>query len=392
MTDRLYVDNAATSFPKPPEVMAAMTEYAEGLGASAGRGAYREAMQTGERLRECRERLARLIHAPDVRQIVFGLNCSEALNLAMRGLLDAGDHVVTTRFEHNSVLRPLHDLAQRAGVEATFVEADRSTGLVDPDAVRRAMRRNTRLVVLQHASNVTGTIQPIDEVGRIASEHDVLLLVDAAQSAGHLPIDVVAQRIDLLAFPGHKGLLGPLGTGGLYIRLGVESRLRPLVAGGTGSVSEQPTQPTHLPDKYESGSHNAIGLAGLSAAAEWLLRRGVSAIAQHGRELSRRFLERASAVEGVTLFGPRDPRERVPVFSLRVDGMEPAEAAAVLEAEFGILCRAGIHCAPWAHETLGTAAEGGTVRLSFGVFNTLADVDRCVEALSRVAHSVARTG
>ncbi len=384
MSRRIYADNAATSFPKPTEVLAAMMEYAQDLGASAGRGAYREAVGTGEMVAACRGRIARLIHAEEPRRIVFALNCTEALNLALRGMLRPGDHVVTTRFEHNSILRPLHELAT-SGIETTYVPVDRATGRVDADVVREAVRSNTRLIAMQHASNVTGTVQPVKEVGRICREREIAFVVDAAQTLGHLAIDVRAMGIDLLAFPGHKGLMGPLGTGVLYVRPGLEEQLRPLMAGGTGSVSELPTQPEFMPDKYESGSHNAIGLAGLGAAAAWVLERGVESLRQHEVALCRRFLDGVANVEGLTLYGPRDVEQRVGVFSVRVDGLEPAELSAVLETEFGVLTRSGIHCAPWAHDTLGIHADGGATRLSFGAFTTEADVDTCVEALASVA-------
>jgi selenocysteine lyase/cysteine desulfurase len=270
-------------------------------------------------------------------------------------------------------------------MEFTWFRFDPATGRVDPDDIRRALRPVTRLIVLQHASNVTGVIQPIEDVARIAREHAVVLLIDAAQTAGHLPIDVAALGIDLLAFPGHKGLLGPLGTGGLYIRPGLEREIAPLTAGGTGSISEVPIQPEHMPDRFESGSHNAIGLAGLSAALQWLGDRGPAALRSDDEAMSEHFLARLADVDGLTLFGPRDPRQRVPVFSVRIDGFDPAELSAVLESEFGILTRSGIHCAPWAHETLSTAAGGGTTRFSFGPFNTEADVDACVDALGNIA-------
>jgi cysteine desulfurase family protein len=383
MTRRIYADNAATSFPKPPVVLAAMTEYAERIGASAGRGAYREAVAAGERVARCRAQIARLLGAEEGRRIVFTLNCTEALNLAFRGVLRAGDHVVSSRFEHNSILRPLHELVA-AGIETTYVSADRATGRVNPADILAAVQSATRLIAVQHASNVTGVIQPIGEIAGIARERGITLLVDAAQSLGHVPLDVQALGIDLLAFPGHKGLLGPLGTGGLYIRPGLDRALAPLVAGGTGSISENPVQPAFMPDKYESGSQNAIGLAGLAAAADWLISRGVDAVRAHEIDLSRRFLDGLAGIDGVTVWGPTETNERVAVFSVRLAGMDPVELSAVLEADFGILTRSGIHCAPWAHETLGTA-DGGTTRFSFGPFNTSADVEACLAALAAVA-------
>lgn len=387
--DRLYADNAATSFPKPPEVARAMQDYAEQLGASAGRGAYREALETGEILAETRRRLARLIHAAAPEQVVFTFNCSGALNLAIKGLLNPGDHVVATRMEHNSVLRPLHALADAGIITVDYVSADPAMGLVDPAGVLAAVTPRTRLVCVVHASNVTGALNDLGAIGPILNKKGVVFLVDAAQTAGHVPIDVQRDGIDLLAMPGHKGLLGPLGTGALYMRPGLEQQIRPILEGGTGSVSELPRQPDHLPDKYEAGSHNAIGLAGLGAALAWIEARTVAALHKHGAALSAQFLEQIDDVKGLSLLGPRDPARRVPVFSIRVEGMDPAEVAAVLEAEFGILARSGLHCAPFAHETIGTHRDGGTTRLSLGPFNTPADVDRIAAALREIAAAIA---
>jgi cysteine desulfurase/selenocysteine lyase len=389
MLSRLYVDNAATSYPKPPDVLGAMREYAETLGASAGRGAYRETLETGEILVDTRHRIARLIGAKDANQIVFTLNGSGALNLAIKGLLRRGDHVVTTRMEHNSVLRPLHGLAAREMVEVTYVSADPQTGLVDGDAVLGSIRADTRMIVLQHASNVSGAIQPVEQVGLSARREGIALLVDAAQTAGHVPIDVTRMKIDLLAAPGHKGLMGPSGTGFLYIRSGLEAEIAPLIEGGTGSVSELPVQPDFMPDKFEAGSHNAIGIAGLQAALAWLEKETVEAIHARGIRLSEVFIERVKGIPGVSMYGPAVAGQRVPVFSISVTGMEPAEVSALFEAEFGILTRSGLHCAPFAHETLGTTARGGTTRFSFGAYNTIDDVERCAEAIRRLTSAEA---
>ncbi|MEE8169802.1 MAG: aminotransferase class V-fold PLP-dependent enzyme [Phycisphaerae bacterium] len=382
---RIYADNAATSFPKPEGVLAAMRDYAERLGASAGRGGYREAVEAGELLGQCRRDVARLLNAEGPDHICFGLNCTDMLNLAIHGAVRAGDHVVTTAMEHNSVLRPLKAL-EADGVRVTYVAPlQNGTGRVSAAAIVAAIRPETRLIAVQHASNVTGVIQPIAEVGAAARQHDILFLVDAAQTAGHVPLDVQAANIDLLAISGHKGLLGPLGTGALYARPGVEQRVRPLKQGGTGSVSEDPHHPDFMPDRYESGSHNAIGIAGLAASVRWILDRGVDSLWRHDQALSARFLDGLRGAAGVTLHGPTEPTDRVAVFSVSVDGVEPAELSAVLESEFGLLTRSGLHCAPLAHEALATRDAGGTTRLSFGPFTTEADVDHCITALYAIA-------
>ncbi len=390
---RLYLDNAATSFPKPPEVLAAMVHYAEHIGGSAGRGGYAESRASAAVLQTCRERLNTLFNGENPNHFIFTLNCSDALNLAIQGWLRPGDHAICSAMDHNSVLRPLNELVRRGVITQTRVAADPATGWIDPDTIRRAIGPRTRLIALAQASNVTGTLQPIREIGRIARQADVAFLVDAAQSAGHVPIDVRAEPIDFLACAGHKGLLGPLGTGCLYIRPGLEQRLRSVRQGGTGSVSERDTQPDFMPDRFESGSHNAIGIAGLSAGVAWLLEQGVAAIARHERELCGLFIEAVGAAPGLRFLGPPGPDGRVGVFSLRIDGFGPRILAAHLEEDFGILTRSGLHCAPGAHRTAGTdqappgaaADDVGTTRLSFGPFNTLQDIQFAADAVVKLA-------
>lgn len=382
---RLYADNAATSFPKPPAVARAMNDYAQSIGASAGRGAYAEALDAGQILSTCRRRLARLIHAESPEQVVFTFNCTGALNQALKGWLRHGDHVVATAMEHNSVLRPLNRLAADGDISVQYVAADPQTGLVDPDDLFAAVTATTRLIAVNHGSNVTGTLQPIEAIGPHARKLEIPLLVDAAQTAGHVPIDVQTLCIDFLAVPGHKGLMGPLGTGALYIRPGLEGDLRPILEGGTGSVSDLPVQPDFMPDRYESGSHNAIGLAGLSAALEWVLDESVEALRAHEVAMCEAFLTQARDVPGLHVYGPREAARRSAVFSVRLADMEPAELSALLEVEFGILTRSGLHCAPLAHRTIGTDRTGGTTRISLGGLNTTDDAVRCADALLKLA-------
>ncbi|HWE96950.1 MAG TPA: aminotransferase class V-fold PLP-dependent enzyme [Tepidisphaeraceae bacterium] len=384
---RLYLDNAATSRPKPKAVYDAMARYATELGASAGRGAYAEAVETGELMNECRRRLNRLFHGERAEHFVFALNCSDALNLAIKGLIDPYEkgHAICTHIDHNSILRPLRAMEERGWIGTTRVRVDGMTGIVDPEEIRRAIRPDTRLIAITHVSNVTGTIQPIREIGRIAREAGVPFIVDAAQSAGHVPIDVQANGIDLLAAPGHKGLLGPLGTGFLYIRPGVEKILATIREGGTGSVSELDRQPDFMPDKYEPGSHNAVGIIGLSEGVNWILGQTVQKLHEHDRELVGTFLEGIGDIEGLTYYGPRGVKDRVGVFSIRVEGYDPHELSSALESSFGILTRSGIHCAPLAHEAIGTAALGGTTRLSFGPFLSMQDVSFATDAVAEIA-------
>ncbi|MEQ9461981.1 MAG: aminotransferase class V-fold PLP-dependent enzyme [Phycisphaeraceae bacterium] len=388
MTQRIYMDNAATSFPKPPAVAEAMTRFATQIGASPGRGAYAEAQEAGALMRVCRERINQLIHGENPDHIVFTLNTTDALNLGIRGMVRSGDHVITTWLDHNSVLRPLNRLEADGLIEQTRVTCDPMTGLVDPEDIRQAMRKNTRLVAVVHGSNVTGTVQPIGVIGKLCRELAVPLLVDAAQTVGHLPIDVQADCIDLLAFPGHKGLLGPLGTGGLYIRPGLEKVLRTVREGGTGSVSELDVQPEFMPDKYEPGSHNAIGLIGLSEGVAWLLSKGVANLWAHEQSLVSVMVEGLSAAEtsGVHVYGPRGVAKRCGVFSVRVDGYnQPQSLSDALEERYGVLTRSGIHCAPLAHQTVGTHELGGTTRLSFGPYLSVQDVKYACDALFELA-------
>jgi cysteine desulfurase family protein len=382
---RLYFDNSATSHPKPPVVAAAVLEYFEAVHASAGRGAYREAVAAVRLLAECRAAIATLLNCRPDDHVIFTLNGTDALNLAIRALVRPGDHVVTTVMDHNSVLRPLSALEMQTGVQWTAVAADPETTLVEPGAIQSAIQANTRLVVVCHASNVTGVVQPIGAIAASCRAQGVPLLVDAAQSAGHVPIDFAALGIDLLAMPGHKGLLGPLGTGVLVIRGGMERQMRTVREGGTGSASELPVQPDALPDRFEAGSHNAPGIAGLLAAVRWLLERGVGVLREHECALCRRMRERLDAIRRLRWFGPRDVEQRVGVFSVRIDGIDPEQVSAILESQFSVLSRSGLHCAPLAHRTIGTLDAGGTTRLSFGPFTTLGDIDLAADALARIA-------
>jgi cysteine desulfurase family protein len=384
---RLYMDNAATSFPKPREVTEAMVRYATEVGASAGRGAYREAIESGALIAECRRMLCRLFHGEKPEHFIFTLNCSDALNLAIQGMVDRGRraHIICTEIDHNSILRPLNALVEEGCVEQTRIPVAPITGFVDPADISRAIRPDTRLIAVTHASNVTGTLQALRPIGAIAREHGIPLLVDAAQSAGHVPIDVQLDGVDLLAAPGHKGLLGPLGTGFLYIRPGLENVLHTIRQGGTGSVSEQDRQPEFMPDKFEPGSHNAIGIAGLLAGLHWLEGQTIEKLAAHDLELSTVFLQRIRAIEDLTFYGPQDTAGRVGVFSVSMEGLTPAELAARLETEFGILTRPGLHCAPGIHRKLGTTPMGGTTRFSFGPFLAVDDVRYAADALDAIS-------
>ncbi|MBE7560401.1 aminotransferase class V-fold PLP-dependent enzyme [bacterium] len=383
----LYFDNAATSYPKPEEVHAAVQRYGLECGASAGRGAYRQARQAGDIIAIARARLARLFNAPDPERVIFTLNCTDALNLAIKGLVRPGGHVVYTAMEHNSVLRPLRKLVEAGAITTTRVPADHE-GRIDPRNVILAMRPETCLVAVVHASNVSGTLQPVEEIAPECRRRGIPLLLDAAQSAGHVPIDVTAMGVDLLAAPGHKGLLGPLGTGVLIVRPGLE--LDTLREGGTGSRSEEDRQPDFWPDRHEAGSHNLPGISGLSAGVDWLLSRGVAALRRREEELMRLVLSELPHLPGVSLYGPTDVARRVGVFSFRIEGMDPLELGRRLDDDFGVKVRSGLHCAPAAHRALGTFPDG-TVRASLGHFHEEADVAALLSAVERLT-TVCRAG
>jgi cysteine desulfurase family protein len=384
---RIYLDNAATSFPKPPGVIDAVRDYMLNVGVSAGRGAYREAAASGQTLAACRGAIRTLFNATPDDHVAFTLNGTDALNIAIKGLVGPNRHVVTTTLDHNSVLRPLTALEQRFGVRWTAVEPDRATTRLQPQQIDAAIRDDTALVVVNHASNVTGAIQPIEQMTEVCRARKVPFLVDAAQSAGHVPIDFSAAPIDVLACPGHKGLLGPLGTGVLVIRAGFGERIATFREGGTGSASEQPRHPEFLPDRFEAGSHNTPGIAGLLAGVRWLLDRGVPALREHEIGLSRKLASGLDQIHGLTWFGSRDPAQRVGVFSVRLDGFGPEELSVLLEQQAGILTRSGLHCAPLAHRTIGTHETGGTTRISLGPLSTVADVEALLAALGELAPS-----
>jgi cysteine desulfurase family protein len=379
----IYLDNAATSWPKPECVLEAISRHMRDVGASPGRSGHRLANEA-ERVRlDAREAVAKLVGVSDPMRVIFTLNATSALNLVIHGLLSPNAHAITTGIEHNSVMRPLRALEQR-GVLLSIV-ACRPDGTLDPNMVAEHIRPQTRLIVVNHASNVCGTVLPIREIGAIARQHGAALLVDAAQTAGCWPIDVVADNVDILAFTGHKGLLGPTGVGGLVFsdRFDI-GRLDPLIRGGTGSRSEHEVQPDFLPDKYEAGTPNIVGLAGLAAAVRYVLDRGVQKIRQHEQGLIQRLIDGLDRITGVHVFGTRDASRQTAAVSFRITGRSVSEVAHELDERFSIMCRPGLHCAPQAHRTLGTLPDG-TVRFAPGPLSTESEIDQAVEAVSLLA-------
>ena len=402
MKKLIYLDNAATSFPKPPQVVEAMVHFMNYVGANPGRSGHPLALEAQQIVQTARDNLARLFNIDNASRISFALNVTEALNAVFHGYLNPGDHVVTTAMEHNSVMRPLIYLQERGDIMLDIAPCDRK-GVLDVDALAKLLRKNTRLVVVNHASNVCGTLQDVVAVRSVIG--DIPLLLDTAQTAGAYPIDVQVPGIDFLAFTGHKGLMGPQGTGGLYVREGL--KLRPLKRGGTGSRSEDLHQPDFMPDALESGTQNNVGIAGLGAAVAFILEESVVKIHRHKQMLTKALLDGIYDLPNVTIYGPLNPAQQVATVSITFDnalskdfesswgcgainlewfdnGIPIREAEDLLKNQYNILVRVGLHCAPLANKTIGTFPDG-TIRLSMGYFNTLEDIELAVQAIRRIA-------
>jgi len=379
----IYLDNVATSWPKPESVYRTMDEFLRKNAGNPGRGSHSMSLAAAEKVEETRKLMARLINVPEKERVIFTLNCTDALNLGLKGVLKPGDHVITSCMEHNSVVRPLRKL-ENQGVKVTRIPPSLNTGVVSAKDIEEAVTANTKLVVIIHASNVTGVIQPIEEYGMVTRKHNLVFMVDAAQTAGQYPIDVQTSNIDLLAFAGHKGLFGPTGTGGLYV--GERVDLDSLREGGTGVYSEQEEQPTGLPYRYESGTLNGVGICGLGAGLEYIFSEGLERICAHEQYLTGRLFEGLSNIPGLTLYSAKDRSKQAPVISFNIEGYEPAEVGIILDQAFDIKVRTGLHCSPAAHKTVGTYPLG-TVRLSPGYFNTDEEVDFTLQALQKIARA-----
>lgn len=377
----IYLDNAATSWPKPESVYQTMDEFLRVKGGNPGRGSHSLAAAAREVVEETRMLVARLINASEKERVIFTLNCTDSLNLGLKGLLRPGDHVITSRIGHNSVVRPLTKLEQQ-GIKITRLPPYPKDGVMSAQDVEGAITEDTKLIVATHASNVSGVIQPIEEYGEIAKRHNLIFMVDAAQTAGKYPIDVEAGNIDLLAFSGHKGLLGPPGTGVLYV--GDRVDLNSLREGGTGSHSELEEQPMALPYRYESGTVNSVGISGLGAGIKYIFSEGLERIRAHEQYLTDRLIAGLSHIPRVILYAAKDGSKQAPVVSFNLEGSAPGEVGAILDQAFDIKVRTGLHCAPAAHKTLGTFPLG-TIRLSVGYFNTVDDIDFTLEAIEKIA-------
>jgi cysteine desulfurase family protein len=379
----IYLDNAATSWPKPEIVYRTMDDFLRTKGGNPGRGSNSMALAARETVEETRRLVARLINARETNRVIFTFNCTDALNLGLKGLLKPGDHVITDSIGHNSLVRPLKKL-EAHGVKVTALSSSPDTGVVDARDIEAAITRSTKLIVVTHASNVNGMIQPIDEYGAVARKHKIAFMVDAAQTAGKHRIDATTSNIDLLAFSGHKGLFGPPGTGVLYISNRVD--LDTIREGGTGSFSEQEEQPQLLPDKFESGTINSVGISGLGAGLKFIFDEGLDKIITHEKFLSEKLVAGLLSIPGVTLHLPKDLSQMAPVVSFNVKGYQPGEVGTILDQAFDIKVRAGLQCAPAAHKTLGTFPSG-TVRLSPGYLNMVKEIELTVEAVKRIAGS-----
>lgn len=376
----VYLDNAATSFPKPESVYAAIDHFNRNVGGNPGRGSHQATRSAGSVVLEAREALAGLFNVADSSRIAFTMNITEAINMALKGILLPGDHVITSSMEHNAVARPLHVLSS-LGVEWTQVACS-ADGSLDPADIARAIKANTRMICILHASNLTGTIMPIREVGRIARENGIIFMVDSAQTAGVLTLDTEEQNIDILTFTGHKALLGPQGTGGLYLRPGLV--IKPLKEGGTGSLSESLVHPDYMPDRLESGTLNTPGIAGLAAGVSFIRDTGLERIRQHELKLAQSLLAGLREIKGVKIYGPEDPMKRVAVIAFNIEDRDCGDISMNLDLRYGIIARSGMHCAPLAHQTIGSF-ELGACRLSPGFFNTMEDIEYTVKAIHQLS-------
>ncbi len=380
----VYLDNSATTFPKPECVYQAVDRFMRNCGGSPGRASHRKSQEADKTVVKTRQALARLFKISDPSRIVFTCNCTESINLAVKGILQPGDHIVITDLEHNAVLRPLWKLGKTMGIDISIVETT-IDGFLDPSKVWSAINKRTRLICAVYANNVLGTILPIGDLAEIANKSHIPLLVDASQAAGVIPTNVDAMNISLFAFTGHKGLLGPQGTGGLFIREGIE--VHALKQGGTGIGSESPEQPEMSPEGYEPGTPNAVGIAGLGAAVEFIEMTGIEKIRSHEISLNTHFIEAIQEIKGIRIFGPNDPEKKVGITLVNFEALDPGDVGKILDKKFGIMVRSGLHCSALTHRKLGTERKGA-VRFSFGYFNTKEDVDYAIEAIKEISNAI----
>ncbi|MGB9764582.1 MAG: aminotransferase class V-fold PLP-dependent enzyme [Candidatus Saccharicenans sp.] len=377
----IYLDNGATSYPKPEEVYKFMDYFYRNFGVNPGRSGYDLCLEAGEMVENTRKMLTDFFNGDHPNRLCFGYNSTDALNLIIAGLLEPGDHAITSTIEHNSVLRPLYHLSLK-GVEVDYVPFDHQ-GFVHPEDIEKKIKKNTKLVIINHASNVIGTVQPIEEIGKICRKHGVTFAIDASQSAGKVPIDMKKMNIDVVAFTGHKSLLGPTGIGGLCVAEGVDIKITR--AGGTGVRSAQRTHLEEYPYRLEYGTHNLVGIAGLHAGLKWILEKGLENIHQHEMKLTRKLVEGLKKIEGVNLYCQDDLTNHISVVSFNIEGIEAQDVGIRLDVDYNIACRTGLHCAPLVHEQLGTDKIKGAVRFGIGPFNTEEHIEAAINAVEEIA-------
>jgi cysteine desulfurase family protein len=381
MGNLIYLDNGATSYPKPDEVYSFMDSFYRNFGVNPGRSGYDLCMETGALVDTTRKMLADFFNGNDPNRLCFSYNSTDALNLVIFGMLQQGDHAISTTLEHNSVLRPLYHLNKFNGVAVDYIPFD-ANGFIAPDDIKKKIKKNTRLVIVNHASNVIGTVQPVEAIGRICREYGVPFAIDASQSAGKVPIDIEQLHIDVVAFTGHKSLLGPTGIGGLYVRPGID--IRHTRAGGTGVRSAERMHLEEYPYRLEYGTGNVMGIAGLHAGLTWIEKKGITQIHDHEMRLARMLIDGLSKLDGVSLHCQDDLTDHISVISFNIDGMEALDTGTLLDGDYNIACRTGLHCAPLVHEQLGTAKTGGSVRIGIGPFNTEDHIKTAIEAVGEI--------
>lgn len=382
---KVYLDNAATTYPKPAAVINAMVDFMTNIGCNPGRGGYEMSLQSGRIVYETRNKLNHMFNGPGTDNVIFTQNITASLNIAMKGMFKNGWHIITTSMEHNSVIRPLRQLESEKGIKTTIVQCSED-GTLDPHDIIKAITKDTKAVVMTHASNLVGTILPISEVGRICKEHGLYFIVDTAQTAGTLDIDFKESNIDILAFTGHKGLLGPQGIGGFLISDRANDITSCCFEGGTGSKSHMDVQPDFLPDKFESGTLNTPGIAGLKAGIDFISKEGIKTIRYHESELTHAFIEGLKSIDGIKIYGPQDSKKQTSTVSINIEDMDPGEISYILDSSYGIMTRSGIHCTPHAHKTIGSFPKG-TVRFSIGYFNTREEIDYVLSSLKEISSS-----
>jgi len=378
----IYLDNAATSFPKPEEVYLFMDHFYRNFGVNPGRSGYDLCMEAGNMVEDTRKELTNLFNGKDPNRLCFAYNATDALNLIIFGLLGNGDHAITTTVEHNSVLRPLYHMARDKGVEVDYIPFD-NQGFVHPDDFRKKFKKNTKMVVVNHASNVIGTVQPIREIGKHCRESGIIFVIDASQSAGKIPVNIEESFVDVVAFTGHKSLLGPTGIGGLYVREGID--IRHTRAGGTGVRSAVRTHLDEYPYRLEYGTINVMGVAGIHAGIKWIEQKGMENIHAHEMKLASQLVSGLKTIDNVTLYCQDSLTDHISVVSFNINGLEAMNTGTILDVDYNIACRTGLHCAPLVHEGIGTDKIHGSVRFGIGPFNTEGHIQAAVEAVKEIA-------